>query len=163
RGPARRSSRRTVPRCATFRSSGAGLRTVDDTSRCPWCSPGTPRPGGGTAAFTACRCSTTGRRRCTGRSTNTARTTTGRRRRGGRLGGAGAIGAGPALVFAAAAPLPDDLEELFLAGFVRREPVSMVKGVTVDVEVPAGAEIVLEGYVDPGERRREGPFGDHTG
>ncbi len=83
--------------------------------------------------------------------------------RGRRLEVACAIGADPALVFAAAAPLPDDVDEMFLAGFVRREPVPMVKGVTVNVEVPASAEIVLEGYVDPGEKRREGPFGDHTG
>jgi 4-hydroxy-3-polyprenylbenzoate decarboxylase len=83
--------------------------------------------------------------------------------RGRRLEVACAIGADPAIVFAAAAPLPDDVDEMFLAGFVRREPVKMVRCVTVDVEVPAGAEIVLEGYVDPAERRREGPFGDHTG
>jgi 4-hydroxy-3-polyprenylbenzoate decarboxylase len=82
---------------------------------------------------------------------------------GRRLEAACALGADPAITFAAAAPLPDDVDEMFLAGFVRREPVPMVKGVTVDVEVPASAEIVLEGYVDPGERRREGPFGDHTG
>lgn len=82
---------------------------------------------------------------------------------GRRLEVACAIGADPAIVFAAAAPLPDDVDEMFLAGFVRREPVKMVKCITVGVEVPATAEIVLEGYVDPGERRREGPFGDHTG
>ncbi len=80
-----------------------------------------------------------------------------------RLEVACAIGTDPALTFAAAAPLPDDVDEMLLAGFVRREPVPMVKCVTVDVEVPATAEIVLEGYVDPEERRREGPFGDHTG
>jgi len=83
--------------------------------------------------------------------------------RGRRLEVACALGTDPAITFAAAAPLPDDVDEMFLAGFVRREPVPMVKGITVDVEVPANAEIVLEGYVDPGERRREGPFGDHTG
>jgi 4-hydroxy-3-polyprenylbenzoate decarboxylase len=83
--------------------------------------------------------------------------------RGRRLEVACAVGAEPSLVFAAAAPLPDDVDEMFLAGFVRREPVAMVKGITVDVEVPANAEIVLEGYVDPHEKRREGPFGDHTG
>jgi 4-hydroxy-3-polyprenylbenzoate decarboxylase len=82
---------------------------------------------------------------------------------GRRLEVACAIGADPAITFAAAAPLPDDLDEMLLAGFIRRDPVAMVKGVTVDVEVPAHAEIVLEGYVDPEERRREGPFGDHTG
>ncbi len=80
-----------------------------------------------------------------------------------RLEVACAIGTDPSLTFAAAAPLPDDVDEMFLAGFVRRAPVPMVRGVTVDVEVPASAEIVLEGYIDPGERRREGPFGDHTG
>ncbi|HEU4403333.1 MAG TPA: menaquinone biosynthesis decarboxylase [Candidatus Polarisedimenticolia bacterium] len=80
-----------------------------------------------------------------------------------RLEVACALGADPALVFAAAAPLPDGVDEMFLAGFVRREPVPMVRCVSVDVEVPATAEIVLEGYVDPQERRREGPFGDHTG
>lgn len=83
--------------------------------------------------------------------------------RGRRLEVACALGADPALVFAAAAPLPDDVDEMFLAGFVRREPVPMVKGITVGLEVPASSEIVLEGYVDPEERRREGPFGDHTG
>ena len=83
--------------------------------------------------------------------------------RGTRLEVACALGTDPALTFAAAAPLPDDVDEMFLAGFVRREPVEMVRCVTVDVEVPASAEIVLEGYVDPKERRSEGPFGDHTG
>ncbi|MGH9748693.1 MAG: menaquinone biosynthesis decarboxylase [Candidatus Polarisedimenticolia bacterium] len=83
--------------------------------------------------------------------------------RGRRLEVACAIGCEPAVTFAAAAPLPDDVDEMLLAGFVRREPVRMVRCLTVDVEVPAHAEIVLEGYVDPGERRREGPFGDHTG
>ena len=64
---------------------------------------------------------------------------------------------------AATAPMPEGLDELLLAGFLRRERVELVKCVTVDLEVPANAQIVLEGYVEPGERRREGPFGDHTG
>jgi len=59
--------------------------------------------------------------------------------------------------------MPEGLDELMLAGFLRRERVDLVKCVTVDLEVPANAQIVLEGYVEPGERRREGPFGDHTG
>jgi 4-hydroxy-3-polyprenylbenzoate decarboxylase len=59
--------------------------------------------------------------------------------------------------------MPEGLDELMLAGFLRRERVEMVRCVTVDLEVPANSQIVLEGYVDPGERRREGPFGDHTG
>ena len=59
--------------------------------------------------------------------------------------------------------MPEGLDELMLAGFLRRERVELVKCVTVDLEVPANAQIILEGYVEPGERRREGPFGDHTG
>lgn len=74
-----------------------------------------------------------------------------------------AIGADPAIVYSATAPLPRDIDELILAGFLRKEPVELVKCRTVDLEVPAHAEIVLEGYVRPGELRREGPFGDHTG
>src|SRR5215204_749569 len=82
---------------------------------------------------------------------------------GKRLEVAVALGADPALPFAATAPMPEGLDELLLAGFLRRERVELVKCVTVDLEVPASAQIVLEGYVEPGERRREGPFGDHTG
>src|SRR5919107_144152 len=84
-------------------------------------------------------------------------------RMGRRLDVAVALGADPALPFAATAPMPEGLDELLLAGFLRRERVELVKCVTVDLEVPASAQIVLEGYVEPGERRREGPFGDHTG
>ena len=74
-----------------------------------------------------------------------------------------AIGAEPVTNFAATLPLPDDLDEMIFASFLREKPVEMVKCVSVDLEVPATAEIVLEGYVDPAERRIEGPFGDHTG
>jgi len=74
-----------------------------------------------------------------------------------------ALGGDPALIYAATAPLPPDFDELILAGFIRRRPVELVQCRTIDQEVPAGAEIVLEGYVDPHERRLEGPFGDHTG
>lgn len=74
-----------------------------------------------------------------------------------------ALGCDPAVIYSATAPLPKDIDELLLAGFLRGEPVEMVKCKTVDLEVPANAEIVLEGYVNPGELRREGPFGDHTG
>jgi 4-hydroxy-3-polyprenylbenzoate decarboxylase len=86
-----------------------------------------------------------------------------KRRGGGRLEVAVAIGADPITTFAAIMPLPDDLDEMMIAGFLREKPVEMVKGETVDIEVPANAEIVLEGYVDSDERRIEGPFGDHTG
>ncbi|MHC4923138.1 MAG: menaquinone biosynthesis decarboxylase, partial [Planctomycetota bacterium] len=74
-----------------------------------------------------------------------------------------ALGADPASVFCAAMPLPPDLDEMLFSGFLRGKPVKMVKCKTVDLEVPASAEFVLEGYVVPGEKRREGPFGDHTG
>jgi 4-hydroxy-3-polyprenylbenzoate decarboxylase len=84
-------------------------------------------------------------------------------RLGRRLDVAVAIGPDPALSYAATAPMPEGLDELMLGGFLRRERVDLVRCVTVDLEVPANAQIVLEGYVDPGERRLEGPFGDHTG
>lgn len=73
------------------------------------------------------------------------------------------LGGDPAITYSATAPLPEDIDEMFFAGFLRREPVEMVRCKTVDLEVPAEAEIVIEGYVEPKERRREGPFGDHTG
>jgi 4-hydroxy-3-polyprenylbenzoate decarboxylase len=74
-----------------------------------------------------------------------------------------AIGADPASCYAASAPLPYGIDEFLLAGFIRKQPVPLVKCKTVDLEVPAHAEIVLEGYIDPIEMRLEGPFGDHTG
>ena len=74
-----------------------------------------------------------------------------------------AIGTGPAVTYAATAPLPRGIDEMILAGFIRKRPVRMARCVTVDLEVPAEAEFVLEGYVDPEELRLEGPFGDHTG
>ena len=84
-------------------------------------------------------------------------------RMGKRLEVAVAIGAEPALCYSATAPMPEGLDELLLAGFLARRRIELVKARTVDLDVPAQANIVLEGYVDPGERRREGPFGDHTG
>ena len=74
-----------------------------------------------------------------------------------------AIGADPATMYSAILPLPPELDEMMFAGFLRGKPVEMVKGETVDIEVPARAEFVLEGYLEPGELRTEGPFGDHTG
>jgi 4-hydroxy-3-polyprenylbenzoate decarboxylase len=82
---------------------------------------------------------------------------------GQRLPVAVAIGSDPAVMYSASAPLPPDVDEMLLAGFLRKSAVEMVKCETVPLEVPANAEIVLEGYCDPGERRMEGPFGDHTG
>jgi 4-hydroxy-3-polyprenylbenzoate decarboxylase len=74
-----------------------------------------------------------------------------------------AIGSDPAVIYSAIAPVPPEIDEMILAGFLRKEAVEMVKCKTVDLEVPANAEIILEGYVIPGELRDEGPFGDHNG
>ena len=74
-----------------------------------------------------------------------------------------AIGADPAVMYSAILPLPPEIDEMMMAGFLRSKPVEMVKCKTVDIEVPAEAEIVLEGYIQLGELRSEGPFGDHTG
>jgi 4-hydroxy-3-polyprenylbenzoate decarboxylase len=81
----------------------------------------------------------------------------------GRMDVAVAIGSDPATMYSAILPLPPDLDEMMIAGFLRGSPVEMVKCQTSDLEVPANAEIVLEGYVELGEMRTEGPFGDHTG
>ncbi len=80
-----------------------------------------------------------------------------------RMDVAVAIGSDPATMYSAILPLPPDLDEMMIAGFLRQTPVEMVKCQTCDLEVPANAEIVLEGYVERGELRTEGPFGDHTG
>ncbi len=84
-------------------------------------------------------------------------------RDGDRMEVAVAIGADPAVTFAATLPLPEDFDEMIFAGFLRNRAVEMVPCRTVDLEVPANAEIVLEGHIIYGETRREGPFGDHTG
>lgn len=84
-------------------------------------------------------------------------------KRGERLEVAVAIGPDPACTYAATAPLPDDIDEFLFAGFLRQKAVELVQCKTVDLQVPANSQFVLEGYVEPGERRREGPFGDHTG
>ena len=83
--------------------------------------------------------------------------------KGSRLEVAVAIGTDPATTFSAIVPAPPEVEEFLIAGFLRGKPVEIVKCETVDLEVPAHAEIVLEGYVELGELRAEGPFGDHTG
>src|SRR4029077_11489140 len=74
-----------------------------------------------------------------------------------------AIGGPPAATYAASAPLPPGIDEFLFAGWLMRRRLHMVRGVSVDLDVPADADIVLEGWVDPAERRTEGPFGDHTG
>ncbi len=83
--------------------------------------------------------------------------------RGERMPVAVTLGGDPAYTFAATAPLPDGLDEILFAGFCRKKSVELVKCETIDLEVPADVDFVLEGYVQPGELRAEGPFGDHTG
>ena len=83
--------------------------------------------------------------------------------KGRRMDVAVALGADPVTMLAGVLPLPADLDEFLFAGFLRRDPLELVSCETVDLEVPANAEIVLEGYVDLDDIRVEGPFGDHTG
>jgi 4-hydroxy-3-polyprenylbenzoate decarboxylase len=83
--------------------------------------------------------------------------------RGERMPVAVTLGGDPAYTFAATAPLPDGLDEILFAGFIRKKSVELVKCKSIDLEVPADVDFVLEGYVQPGELRAEGPFGDHTG
>ncbi len=86
-----------------------------------------------------------------------------RKAKGERIDVAVAIGADPATYFSAAMPLPDDIDEMMFAGFIRQKAVELVPCETVPLEVPAHAEYVLEGWVDANELVEEGPFGDHTG
>jgi 4-hydroxy-3-polyprenylbenzoate decarboxylase len=81
----------------------------------------------------------------------------------GRMEVAVALGLDPVTAYSASAPLPKHIDELMLAGFLKGGPVELVKGKTIDIEVPANAEIVLEGYVEKDDLGLEGPFGDHTG
>ena len=83
--------------------------------------------------------------------------------RGERMPVAVTLGGDPVYTFAATAPLPDGLDELLFAGFLRRKSIELVRCKTIDLEVPADVDFVLEGFVQPGEMRPEGPFGDHTG
>jgi len=82
---------------------------------------------------------------------------------GRRMEAAVAIGGDPSIIYSSTAPLPQAIGEFLFAGFLRKKPLEVVQCKTVDVRVPAEAEFVLEGFVDPHERRMEGPFGDHTG
>ncbi|HXQ48813.1 MAG TPA: menaquinone biosynthesis decarboxylase [Thermoplasmata archaeon] len=83
--------------------------------------------------------------------------------RGEKMPVAAVLGVDPATLFSGLAPVPEGISNFVFAGLLRSEPVELVPARSVDLEVPAQAEIVLEGYVDPTERKVEGPFGDHTG
>jgi 4-hydroxy-3-polyprenylbenzoate decarboxylase len=80
-----------------------------------------------------------------------------------RMEAAIAVGGDPATIYSSTAPLPPGVDEFLLAGFLREKAIGIVRCKTVDIEVPAEAEFIIEGYLDPRERRPEGPFGDHTG
>lgn len=84
-------------------------------------------------------------------------------RKGERLPVAIAFGPDPAVTYAASAPLPAEIDEYLFAGFLRKERVDMVDCISVPLQVPANSQIVLEGWLEPGHRMPEGPFGDHTG
>ncbi len=96
-------------------------------------------------------------------SLETLNSTTLTKIRGRRMEVAVAIGTDPATTFSAIVPAPPDVEEFLISGFLRQKPLELVKAETVDLEVPANAEYILEGYVQLGELQTEGPFGDHTG
>ncbi|HUT43926.1 MAG TPA: menaquinone biosynthesis decarboxylase, partial [Desulfobacterales bacterium] len=83
--------------------------------------------------------------------------------RGKRMEVAVALGGSPLVTYAATAPLPPDMDELLLAGFIGSKPIEITRAKTIDIFVPAESDFVIEGYVDPNEDRIEGPFGDHTG
>ena len=83
--------------------------------------------------------------------------------RGERMPVAVCLGGDPVFTLAATAPLPDGIDEILFAGFARKRSVDLVKCLTVPLEIPAESDFVIEGYVQPGEMRPEGPFGDHTG
>jgi len=86
------------------------------------------------------------------------------KQRGERMPVSVSLGGDPAYTYAATAPMPDNMDEYLLAGFIRRRPVRLVKCVTNDIYVPEDCDFVIEGYVDPAEEKvTEGPFGDHTG
>ena len=159
RPPSARSSSNlpTSPACPCSRP---GRATAARSSRCPSWSPRTAR-GAATPACTACRSTTA---QTTGMHWHVHHDGAANfREADGRLEVAVALGTDPAITYAATAPLPPGIDEFMFAGFLRGEPVELAPCATVDLEVPADAEIVLEGYVEKGETRLEGPFGDHTG
>ena len=153
---------RRSPRCPR---SSAGPATPGATSRCHGVHARPGAPARATSGCTGCRCTTSGPSACTGSSTRARPSTSAWPRSGARRAWRwpSRSAAIPSTIYAASAPLPPGIDEMVFAGWLRGAGVPMVRCKTVDVEVPADAEIVLEGYVDPAERRLEGPFGDHTG
>src|SRR6266852_3499749 len=134
---------------------------AEDSLRFRWCSRKIRRTESAMWACTGCRCMTSGLPGCTGRRRSMERNIFGERAR--KIPVSVAIGSDPATTLSGMLPIPPDLDEMMFAGFLRKEPVEMVSCETNELEVPANAEIVLEGYVNLNEMRTEGPFGDHTG
>ncbi len=154
----------TIRRCSICRSSNAGRRMAGASSRCRTFIRAIRRRARATSGCTGCRFTTT----CTTGMHWQVHKVGARHgklyyERNERMPVAVTLGGDPAYTFAATAPLPDGLDEILFAGFVRKKSVELVKCLTNDLEVPADVDFVLEGYVQPGETRPEGPFGDHTG
>jgi 4-hydroxy-3-polyprenylbenzoate decarboxylase len=129
----------------------------------PGTGPGAPAPGAANLSARVDLMALTAGGTTAAASTASIPATTLARVREGRMEVAVAIGTDPATTFSAIVPAPPEVEEYLIAGFLRGKPVELVRCETVDLEVPAHAEYVLEGYVNLGELRSEGPFGDHTG
>src|SRR6266487_3478073 len=145
------------------RSSNVGRKTVDVSSRSQMCTRATPRLGPATSASTGCKFTIDTRPECTGSFTRSARDTA-----------SDIMSAGSACRSRShwvAIPYIPSLQlhhcptawTSFSSGFLRRKSIELVRCKTIDLEVPADVDFVLEGYVQPGELRPEGPFGDHTG
>ena len=151
--------------CSICPSRNAGRWTADVSSRCRASSRTTRTPANATSACIASRFTTTAP---PGMHWQLQKVGARHGRRyyetGARMPVAIFLGGDPVFTFAATAPLPDGLDEFLLAGYLRKKSVELVKCETNDLEVPANADFVIEGYVDPTEPlREEGPFGDHTG
>jgi 3-polyprenyl-4-hydroxybenzoate decarboxylase and related decarboxylases len=151
-----KSSVAAVFRCLICPSSNAGRKTAGVSSPCQMYIRAIRKPAHAMWAFTECKCTTSARPGCIGNFTRSARATanaitnaaSGCRwlSRWGRSG----------LHFAATAPLPDGLDELLFAGFLRRKSIELVRCKTIDLEVPADVDFVLEGYVQPATCARKG-------
>ena len=155
----------TIQRFSIFRSSNAGRWTADVSSRCHASSPKTRTPASAIVGMYRIQIYDD---KTTGMHWQLQKVAArhGRRyyEKGERMPVSIFIGGDPMFPFAATAPLPDGLDEFLLAGYLRKKSVELVKCETNDLEVPANADFVIEGYVDPTEPLRdEGPFGDHTG
>ena len=152
---------RSLTKTRVRRSPNAAL---ENTSLSEEFTPATPSPATATSACIAFNSLAPANVRCIGTCTTTEPGISACiNRRGEKMPLAIALGGESVLPYAATAPLPPGIEELLFAGFLNDGGIPLVKCKTIDLEVPANAEIIIEGYVDPAETLMEGPFGDHTG